>query len=112
MERFLQTLSGNKKALKRLEHILNHTGQSLFGETLYVTTDQAAEVYAILFIAWSAGAVDLAQLMDGLAYSADGQVISRATIRAVTGDVEEAKEYAPIGLPDGTTEIDLEINLT
>lgn len=59
-----------------------------------------------------AGAYELDELMDGPAFSGDGQVIPKTMIHAVTGDEDESRAYAKINLPDGTTEIDLEINLT
>lgn len=80
----LDTLNGNKAAMERLEYILNHTETSEDGETVFAAIEDAAEVYAILFTAWSGGADALADLDRCNMDAEKHQMIANAELVCIT----------------------------
>ncbi len=87
MQNWLEIIRDNPEAAARLEKILNHTHSTDDGEQFYVPAEELAEVYAILFTAWSAGADDLAQLVENP--REDGCVIADYNIVRLVGLAEE-----------------------
>lgn len=88
MERTFEALKGNEKALERLNHIMNHTGMTEDGERLFINAKDAAEVYTIVFMAWSGGKESLDDLVRYMDDEKDRAITAAAVVRIIREDEE------------------------
>ncbi|MGE5590993.1 MAG: hypothetical protein ACM3ZA_10310 [Bacillota bacterium] len=103
---WVKSIQANSGAKIRLGEILGHTASSEDGETIYVPTADLAEVYAIMYMAYTAGPEDVRQLVDSQQNCGDRCIGGTQLVKAVI-ETDEGIEFAALPEADAWVEVDI-----